>query len=391
MKIFSFFAGSGFLDLGFEQNGFDIAFVNEFNPEFMRAYRYAREHMNVDIQQPQCGYYQGDINDFLDNIDIQNNMAHDIQAYREAGEWVGFIGGPPCPDFSIAGRQRGRDGDNGRLSQSYVDMIIRMHPDFFLFENVKGLWQTRRHREFYEEFKLSLQNAGYKTTERLTNALEFGAPQDRDRILLFGVSANLLQHDQYQGSELNNFNWGQYQIYNLLDVKNNFPWPDTDVFQEGVATQPPEGIPLQLTVQHWFEKNNVMEHPNANNYFTPRAGLARMQTIDEGDVGRKSYKRIHRWRYSPTAAYGNNEVHLHPYHARRMSAAETLAIQTLPADFSLPPDMSLTNMFKTIGNGVPYVLSSRIARTIRDYLNANVIHNANQNQNVELIDLSNIE
>ena len=115
-----------------------------------------------------------------------------------------------------------------------------------------------------------------------------------------------------------------------------------------------------------------------------------MQTIDEGDVGRKSYKRIHRWRYSPTAAYGNNEVHLHPYHARRMSAAETLAIQTLPADFILPPDMSLSNMFKTIGNGVPYVLASGIAQTIRDYLNANAIQNVNGNQIYQLIDLSNV-
>ena len=50
MKIFSFFAGCGFLDLGFEQNGFDIVFVNEYNPEFMRAYRYAREYMHVNIQ-----------------------------------------------------------------------------------------------------------------------------------------------------------------------------------------------------------------------------------------------------------------------------------------------------------------------------------------------------
>ena len=265
-----------------------------------------------------------------------------------------------------------------------------MHPDFFLFENVKGLWQTKRHRAFYEELKTSLQNAGYKTTERLTNALEFGAPQDRDRILLFGVSQNILHPINYQGNDLNNFNWGQYQQYDLWNIKKEIPWPGTETFQEGKVTQPPEGIPVQLTVQHWFDQNNVTEHPNANDYFKPRAGLAKMQTIDEGDVGRKSYKRIHRWRYSPTAAYGNNEVHLHPYHARRMSAAETLAIQTLPADFTLPPDMSLSNMFKTIGNGVPYVLASGIAQTIRDYLNANAIQNVNGNQIYQLIDLSNV-
>lgn len=391
MKLFSFFSGSGFLDLGFEHNGFDVAFVNEFNPEFLRAYRYARAHMANPINRPACGYYQGDINDFINDENLRRNMAQDMQYYRAQGEWVGFCGGPPCPDFSVAGKQRGRDGDNGKLSQSYIDMIVNMHPDFFLFENVKGLWQTKRHREYYEELKVQLHNAGYKTTERLTNALEFGAPQDRDRILLFGVSDNLLPANCYDGDEITNFNWDAYKQYDLDEVKNNCPWPDTDPFVANGQTQPPQGIPVNLTVEHWFRQNNVDNHPNAGDFFVPRAGLERMQTIEEGDVSRKCYKRVHRWRYSPTAAYGNNEVHLHPYRARRMSAADTLAIQTLPADFLLPGDMSLTNKFKTIGNGVPYVLACGIAQTIRDYLNQNVNQNVVENQNGPIVDLSNIE
>lgn len=77
---------------------------------------------------------------------------------------------------------------------------------------------------------------------------------------------------------------------------------------------------------------------------------------------------MHRWRYSPTAAYGNNEVHLHPYLARRISAAEALAIQSLPSEFVLPPEMTLSNMFKTIGNGVPYLAALGVANTINDFL-----------------------
>lgn len=93
-----------------------------------------------------------------------------------------------------------------------------------------------------------------------------------------------------------------------------------------------------------------------------------MQTFAEGDDSRKCYKRIHRWRYSPTAAYGNNEVHLHPYKARRMSVAETLAIQSLPKEFVLPPDIPLSAKFKTIGNGVPYVAAKGIADTLKAFL-----------------------
>ena len=145
-------------------------------------------------------------------------------------------------------------------------------------------------------------------------------------------------------------------------------WPETSAFIAEKATNCLDGLPKELTVQYWFEKNDVENHPNANDFFKPRNGLTRMMAIDEGDVSKKSYKRLHRWRYSPTVAYGNNEVHLHPYHVRRISAAEAMSLQSLPKEFTLPPHMTLTNKFKTIGNGVPYLLSYGIAKTIKDFL-----------------------
>lgn len=358
LKIFSFFSGSGFLDLGFELNGFDVEFVNEFQPAFMEAYQYSRSKMG--LRKPQYGYFNIDINEFLDTR--KNELQTYIDDARKDGSLVGFIGGPPCPDFSIAGKNKGRDGDNGKLSLSYTNIITEMQPDFFLFENVKGLWRTARHRAFFEELKGKIHKVGYETTERLTNALEYAAPQDRDRILMFGIKADLLKK-----VSIGDFPWNKYQVYNLEDVKN-LPWPDVNEFQENSVLKCPDGIPRELTVQYWFEKNHVDMHPNAEDYFKPRQGLQRMLTIQEGDVSKKSYKRLHRWRYSPTVAYGNNEVHLHPYKARRISAAEALSLQTLPEEFELPSDMTLTNKFKTIGNGVPFILSSGIAKTIRDFL-----------------------
>ena len=94
-----------------------------------------------------------------------------------------------------------------------------------------------------------------------------------------------------------------------------------------------------------------------------------MLSVEEGDVSKKSYKRLHRWRYSPTVAYGNNEVHLHPTKARRLSAAEALALQSLPKEFVLPPEMTLSNKFKTVGNGVPFLLAKGIADTLSEYIN----------------------
>ena len=371
-SILSFFSGAGFLDLGFEHSAFSISFVNEWHKPFMRVYQYSREKMGM--KAPVYGYSCDDVNSYLDEGAHIREMVEEL---RSKGKLVGFIGGPPCPDFSVGGKNRGRNGDNGKLSQTYVSLIIENKPDFFLFENVKGLWRTARHREFYEELKRSLQLAGYATTERLTNSLEFGAPQDRDRILLFGVRKHLLPPDAFDGDSLQGFPWERYMVEDLETIKS-LPWPDRDPFSAGSMMEMPDEISeyKRLTVQYWFEKNDVEHHPNADRYFTPRQGLARMQTVDEGDVSKKSYKRLHRWRYSPTVAYGNNEVHLHPYRQRRLSVSEALALQSLPAEYELPNDMTLTDSFKTIGNGVPYLLAKGIAATIHDYLDDTIDWNA---------------
>ncbi len=366
LKVFSFFSGSGFLDLGFETTGFDIELVNEFSPSFMNAYKYSREQMG--LRKPSFGYANIDINEYLN--DRKDELSEQIKEARADGSLVGFIGGPPCPDFSVAGKQRGRHGDNGKLSQSYIDLIVDQKPDFFLFENVKGLWRTAKHRAFYDDLKRELEEAGYLLTDRLTNALEFAAPQDRDRILLFGVYHTLAEK---LGDPKDSFQWDKFMTYDLEEVKS-MPWPSTDPFEVDGDRGVPDGIPKELTAQYWFDKNDVQNHPNATECFKPKAGLAKMKIIEEGDDCKKSYKRIHRWRYSPTVAYGNNEVHLHPYKERRLTVAEALSLQSLPKEFALPPEMSLTDKFKTTGNGVPYLLARGIALTIRDYLNGGDIN-----------------
>ena len=140
MKMFSFFAGCGILDLGFEKAGYDIEFVNEFFKPFQEAYIYSRKVMG--IRPPKYGYANTDINSYIN--ERKDELIGFINDAKKDGSLIGFIGGPPCPDFSIAGKQRGRDGDNGKLSFSYISLLTTMKPDFFLFENVKGLWKTAR-------------------------------------------------------------------------------------------------------------------------------------------------------------------------------------------------------------------------------------------------------
>ncbi|MEN6669136.1 DNA cytosine methyltransferase [Psychrobacter sp. B38] len=367
--IFSFFSGAGFLDLGFDTTtGFETLFVNEYHEPFMEVYKSSREKMN--ISEPLFGYSTEDICEFLENECLLSSLSENIIAAKSNFDLIGFIGGPPCPDFSVGGKNKGIEGENGKLSATYVELIIKNQPDFFLFENVKGLYRTKKHKAFFDDMKIKLIDKGYLLTEKLINALEFGAPQDRERIILIGFKQSTLKRFSVKirsTSVLESFNWDAKLLYDAKNILSQ-NWPTQETFIENLDKPCPDGVNEKLTVQHWFDKNDVLNHPNSQHYFQPRAGLPKFQSIREGDDLKKSYKRLHRWRYSPTAAYGNNEVHLHPYKARRISAAEALAIQSLPKEFVIPENISLTNMFKTIGNGVPYLASKGLAETLQHFI-----------------------
>lgn len=361
LEIVSFFSGSGFLDLGFEKAGFEISLVNEPYIPFVEAYKHSRKKMH--IPQPKNGYHTASIEDFL-KVKDKKFLGKIVSDAKSNGKLVGFIGGPPCPDFSVGGKNKGKTGENGRLSGTYIQIITQQRPDFFVFENVKGLWRTKKHREFYESLKAKLIKNGYILHDKLINAISYGAPQDRDRIILFGVHNSVFETLEKDFL----FNWDAYSLFKDRTAFS-FPWPKTDKFLENSKRNAPDNIPEELTVEYWFKKNDVENHPNSSHCFTPKAGLEKFKVILEGDDSKKSYKRLHRWRYSPTACYGNNEVHLHPYLPRRISAAEAMAIQSLPIDFELPPSMTLTDMFKTIGNGVPFLAARALALSILDYFN----------------------
>lgn len=353
VELFSFFSGLGFLDLGFENAGFNIVFVNEFDERFLSAYQYARRNR---AHIPNYGYSHKDVREYLSD-DTWKNTFPDYE--NKTDKLIGFIGGPPCPDFSAAGKNAGENGENGQLTAVYVKLIILRRPDFFVLENVKGLFQTKKHKEFYERIKRKLHRAGYSLFDSLENALEYGVPQYRDRLILIGLKRKRFGRNPQ-------FEIGKHRQYSM-GVINGITWPTMDPFVENGVLKAPDGIIEELTVEHWFMQNDVQNHVNSQDVFCVK-NTERFTTIPEGDSKCKSFKRLHRWRYSPTAAYGHNEVHLHPYLARRISVAEALAIQSLPADFELPIELSLSAKFKMVGNGVPYLLALGIANDMSDWV-----------------------
>lgn len=121
-----------------------------------------------------------------------------------------------------------------------------------------------------------------------------------------------------------------------------------------------------MLVQSSVFTPSIDDLANQNDVF--KAYSDKFNIIDEGDISGKSFKRLHRWRFSPTAAYGNNEVHLHPYKPRRLSVREVMRIQSVPDKFELPNSMTLSSKFKTISNGVPVVLAKEIAQSISNFI-----------------------
>ena len=153
ISLFSFFSGVGMLDLAFEKNKYNIVLVNEYDQRFLEAYKYSRRQLK--IAQPIYGYCNKSA-EYFSKKRGKRQLCRMMEQERNKRNLVGFIGGPPCPDFSVAGKNRGAEGKHGKLTKTYFDIICRCRPDFFVFENVKGLVKTQKHKLFYEEMKKKL-------------------------------------------------------------------------------------------------------------------------------------------------------------------------------------------------------------------------------------------
>lgn len=350
IPLLSFFSGGGFLDLGFEQAGFDVVWANEVHESFADMYR-----AGISSWQQAVGLTNGKDCPLVNqsSIDDLNKRIILTEAFGSiAPDFFGIIGGPPCQDFSQSGKDLGAEGSRGKLTQTFANLICDLRPSFFLMENVPGLVR-QKHLKFYQQVVEQLKdgNLGYLISEKILNALEYGVPQHRERLFLIGFRKDVLP-----GQKKSGFAWPHPQYEDAKDAA----WPTTSPF--GCETLPvPSGIPLELTVGR-LVGDEAEQLPNGQEAFTPYS--QKFTEIKEGDVSGKSFKRLHRYRYSPTVWYGNNEVHLHPWKPRRLTVREALRIQSVPDEYVLPAETPLSHKFKVISNGVPSLLAQQIASAL---------------------------
>ena len=169
-KAIELFAGIGGFRLACDNLGIETVFANDMEPNAVKVYRDNFGENSI---------IQGDINTLLEQI-----PDHDI-----------LTGGFPCQPFSRAGKKKGINDYRGTLFETIVKIVDDKKPDFFVLENVNSLlfMQGGRH---YRTILFALSNLGYKIEWRVFNAMEFGLPQHRERVIIVG-SKNREHNESY--------------------------------------------------------------------------------------------------------------------------------------------------------------------------------------------------
>lgn len=161
MKVVDLFCGCGGLSLGFTMAGFEVVSAYDNWEIALETYRANFKHKALML----------DLKDVEHSVDVISQDKPDM-----------IIGGPPCQDFSSAGK---RDENNGRgdLTVCYSEIINRIRPQWFVMENVERILKTDK----LQQAKVIFKQAGYGMSQMVLDASLCNVPQKRKRFILVGA------------------------------------------------------------------------------------------------------------------------------------------------------------------------------------------------------------
>lgn len=313
MPVVDLFCGCGGLSKGFELAGFDIVAAYDGWQSAIICYNENFEHE-------------------AHNFDLNDVEA----AVTEIGQYnpTIIIGGPPCQEFSNAGRRE--EGARADLTFKFAQIVTQLHPQYFVMENVPRAQKSQtftRARELYHAH-------GYGLTEVVLDASRCGVPQKRKRFFCIGSLG-----------AVDNF---------LLD----------GIFREYTRDE--------ISVRTYFEENNIPLDIEA--YYRHPTTYQRRAIFDVDEVA-PTVRGINRpkpgtYQHHDVDAVGADEME----NIRRLTYRERAAIQTFPMDFAFE-NLGLSNgdLEQMIGNAVPVGLAQFVAERLQEYIN-NAGGNMNQRE-----------
>lgn len=323
MRIVSFFAGAGGLDLGFQKAGFNVIWANEYDKEIWETYEKNHPHTKLDKRSI---------------VDIPSD---------DVPECDGIIGGPPCQSWSEAGALRGIEDKRGQLFFDFIRILEAKQPKFFLAENVSGMLLDR-HSPALNNIKELFRNAGvgYELSFEMLNASDFNVPQDRKRVFFVGIRKDL--NFTYQ------FSYPNYPKLTLHDAIKDLQ--DT-------------AIPALKANKTNGDKCKVANHEfMIGDFSTIYMSRNRVRSWDEPSFTIQAGGR-HAPCHPQAPKFKFVEQNVRIFEPgfeklyRRLSVRECARVQTFPDDFIF----HYTNVpagYKMIGNAVPVNLAKHMAETI---------------------------
>jgi DNA (cytosine-5)-methyltransferase 1 len=320
LPIISFFCGAGGLDLGFRKEGYDIVLACD------------KERAAIESYNLNCKSKSGAITD-LAKITAKQ-LTRMLRLHCPGSMPVGVIGGPPCQGFSRANSNADSNDPRNLLPIKYAEIIrqlnqrFRLH--FFVFENVMGL-TTPRHLSRFLGILESFKDAGFKVFHNELNAVSFGVAQNRRRLFIVGLNTQLYGDTTFA------FPRGRSAKKCVRDAI----W----------------GLPEPTYYSRELRQTEIPYHPN---HWTMMPKSAKLVT---GSTGGRSFRRLKWDEESPTVAYGNREIHVHPDGGRRLSVHEAMLLQGFPKSYRLAGNLS--EQVTQVSNAVPPPLAQAIARAIR--------------------------
>jgi len=232
MRVLDVFCGAGGMSTGLEQAGWKTVCAVDIHEPELRTF-----HAAHPTAQPLL----------LDLIGSQAARDTVVNAAKLLGVNA-VVGGPPCQGFSGAGDNEGEnDPRNG--FPAFIEIVRRLNPDVFLFENVPGL--VSQHKEYFDSVLKELGNiSNYQLTSFQLNSADYGVPQARKRIFCIGknwgpfITPPPPTHSNKDDGLPNWIGWGTVTDWSLPCDQ-----PATQIVQKHVKKWLEKNHPDQLSFQ----------------------------------------------------------------------------------------------------------------------------------------------